>query len=166
MRLTNTYPLLAAMTVLATTILGSTTQLQANSLDTIKFGVPQRKLIARAENALAQQLQGKPVVVDIYASWCPACRNIAPTLSQLKQKYKNKVNFVVLDVRDRTSVADSNKMARKLGLTQFFNAHKAQTSTVAIIDPSTGKILKQFRNNADLAEYTAILDRAITEISK
>jgi thiol-disulfide isomerase/thioredoxin len=166
MRLTNTYPLLAAMTVLATTILGSTTQLQANSLDTIEVGVPQQKLIARAENALARQLQGKPVVVDIYASWCPACRNIAPTLSQLKQKYKNKVNFVVLDVRDRESVANSNKMAGKLGLTQFFNAHKAQTSTVAIIDPSTGKVLKQFRNNADLAEYTAILDRAITEISR
>jgi thiol-disulfide isomerase/thioredoxin len=27
---------------------------------------------------LARQLQGKPVVVDIYASWCPACKNIAP----------------------------------------------------------------------------------------
>uniref|UniRef100_UPI0035932352 TlpA family protein disulfide reductase n=1 Tax=Chamaesiphon sp. TaxID=2814140 RepID=UPI0035932352 len=36
---------------------------------------------------LAQQLQGKPVVVDIYASWCPACKNIAPTVSQLKQQY-------------------------------------------------------------------------------
>jgi hypothetical protein len=51
-------------------------------------------------------------------------------------------------------------------LTQFFNAHKAQTSTVAIMDPATGKIIKQFRNNADLAEYQAILDRSITEISK
>jgi thiol-disulfide isomerase/thioredoxin len=165
MKLTNSYPILAAMTVFATTIVGLT-PLQANSLDNIKVGVPQQKLIARAENALAQQLQGKPVVVDIYASWCPACRNIAPTLSQLKQKYKNKVNFVVFDVRYHESVADSNRMARKLGLTQFFNAHKAQTSTVAIIDPATGKILKQFRNNANLAEYTAILDRAITDISK
>jgi thiol-disulfide isomerase/thioredoxin len=35
--------------------------------------------------ALASELQGKPVVVDIYASWCAACKNIAPTLSQLKQ---------------------------------------------------------------------------------
>jgi thiol-disulfide isomerase/thioredoxin len=30
--------------------------------------------------ALAPSLQGKPVVVDIYASWCPACRTIEPTL--------------------------------------------------------------------------------------
>lgn len=164
MKLANIYPLLAAMTVLAT--IAGTTPLPANSSGTIKLAAPQQKLIARTENALARQLQGKPVVVDIYASWCPACRNIAPTLSQLKQKYKNKVNFVVLDVRDRESVSDSNKMAKKLGLAQFFNAHKAQTSTVAIIDPRTGKILKQFRNNADLIEYTTILDRAITDISK
>jgi thiol-disulfide isomerase/thioredoxin len=165
MKLTTAYPILAATTALVTTMVG-VTPLQANSLATAQVGVPQPQLIARSENALARQLQGKPVVVDIYASWCPACRNIAPVLSQLKQKYKNKVNFVVLDVRDRESVADSNRMARKLGLTQFFNTHKAQTSTVAIIDPSTGKVLKQFRNNADIAEYTAILDRAITDIPK
>ena len=164
MKLANIYPLLAAMTVLAT--IAGMTPLPANSSGMIKLAVPQQKLSARTENALARQLQGKPVVVDIYASWCPACRNIAPTLSQLKQKYKNKVNFVVLDVRDRESVGDSNRMAKNLGLSQFFNAHKAQTSTVAIIDPRTGKILKQFRNNADLVEYTTILDRAITDISK
>jgi thiol-disulfide isomerase/thioredoxin len=165
MKLITAYPILAATTALLTTIVGIT-PLQANSLATAQVGVAQPQLIARSENALARQLQGKPVVVDIYASWCPACRNIAPTLFKLKQQYKNKVNFVVLDVRDRESVADSNRMAKKLGLTQFFNTHKAQTSTVAIIDPSTGKVLKQFRNNADLAEYTAILDRAITDISK
>lgn len=165
MKLTNTYPIIAAMTVLATTIVGLA-PLSANSSATFEVSVPQQQLVARSDNALARQLQGKPVVVDIYASWCPACRNIAPTLSQLKQKYKNKVNFVVLDVRDRESVGESNRMAKKLGLSQFFNAHKAQTSTVAIIDPRTGKILKQFQNNADLVEYTTILDRAITDISK
>jgi thiol-disulfide isomerase/thioredoxin len=165
MKLTAAYPIFAAITALTTTIAGIT-PLSANSLSTAKVGIPPQQLIARADNALARQLQGKPVVVDIYASWCPACRNIAPVLSQLKQQYKNKVNFVVLDVRDRESVSASNRMAKKLGLTQFFNAHKAQTSTVAIIDPATGKILKQFRNNAHLTEYQAILDRSITEISK
>ena len=92
MKLTTAYPIVAAMTAIVTTIIG-VTPLQASSLATAQVGVPQPQLIARAENALARQLQGKPVVVDIYASWCPACRNIAPVLSQLKQQYKNKVNF-------------------------------------------------------------------------
>jgi thiol-disulfide isomerase/thioredoxin len=39
-----------------------------------------------AKGALAPQLQGKPVVVDIYATWCSGCKNIAPTLSDLKTR--------------------------------------------------------------------------------
>jgi thiol-disulfide isomerase/thioredoxin len=157
--------ILATMTGLMTMIIGAT-PLPANSRSNVIIPIPQTQLIARADTALARQLQGKPVVVDIYASWCPACRNIAPTLTQLKQQYKNKVNFVVLDVRDRETTANSIKMARKLGLTRFFDANKAQTSTVAIIDPATGKILKQFRNNSDIAEYKSIIDQSIVQMEK
>jgi thiol-disulfide isomerase/thioredoxin len=92
------------------------------------------------------------VVVDIYASWSPGCKNIAPTLSQLKQQYGTKANFIVFDVSDSKATQTSMKMAARLGLTSFFNANKSQTSTVAIIDPASGKIIKQFRNNPELAD--------------
>jgi hypothetical protein len=42
-------------------------------------------------------------------------------------------------------------------------ANKSKTSTVAIIDPATGKIMKQFQNNAPITEYSSILDRAIAQ---
>lgn len=35
----------------------------------------------KGETSLAKELQGKPVVVDIYATWCPGCKNIALTIS-------------------------------------------------------------------------------------
>lgn len=110
---------------------------------------------------LAKKLQGKPVVIDIYASWCPACKNIAPTLSQVKQQYAGKANFVVLDVSDKSKSSQSEKLAKQLGLGKFFAANKAQTGAVAIVDPATGKILAQYRNNAELSAYTSILDAAI-----
>ncbi|MBD2152344.1 thioredoxin family protein [Pseudanabaena sp. FACHB-1277] len=113
--------------------------------------------------SLAKKLQGKPVVVDIYASWCSACKNIAPTLSQLKQQYAGKVHFVVLDVSDRSSTARSEAIAKELGLSAFFAANKTQTGSVAIVDPSTGKILSQQRNNANKATYTKVLDAALAK---
>ncbi len=120
--------------------------------------------ISKGETApLAQKLQGKPVVVDIYASWCPGCKNIAPTLSQLKQQYSTKASFVVFDVTDAKTTKASMKMAEELGLTSFFNANKSKTSTVAIIDPATGKIMQQFQNNAEITEYSSVLDTAIAQ---
>jgi thiol-disulfide isomerase/thioredoxin len=111
---------------------------------------------------LAKKLQGKLVVVDIYASWCPACQNIAPTLSQLKQNYEGKAHFVVLDVSDRSKAKKSEQTAKELGLSQFFAANKSQTGMVAIIDPANGKILTQHRNNANLQDYSSVLDAAVS----
>lgn len=122
-------------------------------------------LIAQGESTpLAKQLQSKPVVVDIYASWCPGCKNIAPTLSQLRQQYAGKANFIVFDVSDSKKTQASMKMAAKLGLTSFLNTNKSQTATVAIIDPATGKVMKQFRNNAELTAYTSILNNSIAKM--
>jgi thiol-disulfide isomerase/thioredoxin len=163
MKFLPTSSILAIAATLATTTVGAIATVQNISSPSVQS--PARStLIAKAEaTPLAKQLQGKPVVVDVYASWCPGCKNIAPTLSQLKQQYSGKANFVVFDVTDSKTTQASMKMAAKLGLTGFFNANKAQTSTVAIIDPATGKVLKQFRNNAELTEYTGILDRAIAQ---
>jgi thiol-disulfide isomerase/thioredoxin len=113
--------------------------------------------------ALAKELQGKPVVVDVYASWCPSCKNIAPTLSTLKQEYKGKANFVVLDVTDKATSKATEEKVKKLGLSSFFKANKSKTSTVAVIDPATGKIIKQFQNNPDKADYKTVLDEAIAQ---
>ena len=112
---------------------------------------------------LTKKLQGKPVVVDIYASWCPACNNIAPTLSQLKQQYAGKVHFVVLDVSARASTAQSEAIAQELGLSDFFAANKNRTGSVTIVEPSTGKILSQNYNNPNKSTYTRVLDSAIAK---
>jgi thiol-disulfide isomerase/thioredoxin len=92
---------------------------------------------------LARELQGKPVVIDVFATWCPACKNVAPTLSQLKKDYAGRVNFVVLDVTDRATTGKTEARATQLGLSQFLKANKAQTGLLTIVDPATGTILAQ-----------------------
>ncbi|MBE9030135.1 redoxin domain-containing protein [filamentous cyanobacterium LEGE 11480] len=111
--------------------------------------------------ALAKELQGKPVLVDVYATWCKSCQKIAPTLTKLKEDYKDKVNFVVLDVTDKSTVAEAEATAKKLGLSEFLKQNKSQTSLVAIFDPATGKILAQHRKNANIDDYTTVLNAAL-----
>jgi thiol-disulfide isomerase/thioredoxin len=163
MKFLPTTSLLAIAATLATTTVASMAAIQNLATSPAKIS-SSATLIAKGETTpLSKKLQGKPVIVDIYATWCPGCKNIAPTLSQLRQQYASKANFVVLDVTDANTTKASMKLAKELGLTSFFNANKSQTSTVAIIDSATGKIMKQFRNNADLAEYTGIIDLAIAQ---
>jgi thiol-disulfide isomerase/thioredoxin len=151
-----------AATLLATTV-GSMAAIQTLSTPSTKLPIASTSIAEGKTSPLAQKLQGKPVVVDIYASWCPGCKNIAPTLSQLKQKYDTKASFVVFDVTDAKTTKASMKMAEELGLTGFFNTNKSKTSTVAIIDPATGKIMQQFQNNAEITEYSSVLDTAILQ---
>lgn len=151
---------LSAASVL--TLLGMTAMVTSRP----EISVAQTQISRASAKPLAKELQGKPVVVDIYASWCPGCKNIAPTMSSLKQKYQGKVNFVVFDVSDRATTQASEAKAQKLGLADFLAANKAQTSLVAIIDPATGKVLQQFRNNPDKDDYVTVLERAIAQMKK
>ncbi|PSB01971.1 TlpA family protein disulfide reductase [Merismopedia glauca] len=131
-----------------------------------QISVAQPIQIARAPRPLATELRDKPVVVDIYATWCPGCQNIAPTLSMLREQYKGKAHFIVLDVTNRSTTRESEAKARKFGLSEFFSANKSQTSTVAIINPRTGQILKRFHNNPDQNDYSTVLDRAIASMKQ
>jgi thiol-disulfide isomerase/thioredoxin len=115
---------------------------------------------------LAKELQGKPTVADVYATWCPACKAIAPTLSSLKEEYKGKINFVVLDVSDRAATNQAQATAQKLGLTKFLEANKSSTGTVAVIDPATGEIISQFRGNTNKEDYVAGIKTVADRIKK
>ncbi len=112
---------------------------------------------------LAAELQGKPVVVDIYASWCPACKNVAPTLEKLKKEYAGKANFVILDVTDKAAIAKSTARAKELGLDKFLAKNQSQTGLIAVMDPATGKVLTQEQNEPEIATYKKPLDAFIAK---
>ncbi len=150
---------------LAIAFLGGALGVASVSLSSPQVSVAQM-MQTQAPKALSPSLQGKPVVVDIYATWCPGCQTIAPTLSQLKKQYQGKVNFVVLDVSDKNTTKAAEAKAKQLGLTTFFEANKTQTATVAIIDPATGMVIQQFRKNANVGDYTKVIDGQISRMAK
>src|SRR5689334_1599297 len=45
-----------------------------------------------------QGLQAEgPVIVDVWADWCPPCRAAAPLYARLSEEYAGKVGFAKLD---------------------------------------------------------------------
>lgn len=110
---------------------------------------------------LAPALQGKPVVVRIHADWCPACKATQATIDELKRSYAGKINFVQFDVTNAKTAAASQAEAQKLGLEKFYNAAKAATSAVAVIDPKDGKIGATFYNDSSIGDYERAIDAAL-----
>jgi len=117
-------------------------------------------LAQKPAGALAPSLQGKPVVADIYASWCPACRTIAPTLRSLEKSQAGKATFVTFDVSDAARLKASRERARALGLGAFLEANRSQTSLVAVLDPRSGTSVQTFRASADAGAYVAAIGKA------
>ena len=133
---------------------------QANS-DTVLAEAPTAQ--GSVGGPLADSLQGKPVVVDVFATWCAGCKNIEGTLSQLRQDYGDRVNFVVLDVTNKAKVEETEALATELGLSDFLAEKKSKTSTVAIVDPATGDILTIYKNNPNIDDYTQVLNAALAQ---
>jgi len=40
----------------------------------------------------------KPTFLEFYAEWCEVCKEMAPKVSDLKEKYEKDINFVFLNV--------------------------------------------------------------------
>lgn len=104
----------------------------------------------------------KILVVQIFASWCPGCKNIQPTLDQLVKEVEG-IDFVQLDVSTPSKAQASLKKAKELNISDFYNANKSKTATVGILVPETSEIISILENNNDLEEYTEAIDKAKTK---
>jgi cytochrome c biogenesis protein CcmG, thiol:disulfide interchange protein DsbE len=63
-------------------------------------------------------LAGQPVLVNLWASWCPPCRAEMPAMQRVYEEYQAQ-GFVILAVNatDQDSLAAANAFVESLGLT-------------------------------------------------
>lgn len=68
---------------------------------------------------------GRPAVVNVWASWCGPCRAEAPLLTEAHAEYGNDVLFVGVDVQDSQPSAKEFIETYGLDFQHFFDPDKA-----------------------------------------
>lgn len=83
----------------------------------------------------AAQAAGKPVLVDVFASWCPTCRAQAPTIESLPRDAAfSKVVILRLDF-DRQTAEERQLGVRVQSTLIAFRGAKETARAVDISDP-------------------------------
>ena len=120
--------------------------------------------------------RGKTVVLNFWGSWCPPCRDEAPTLAVLAQQYgKQGVAFLGDDVGDTT--ANALAFTKSIGIgypsindpgyavVQKFSqvAPVSDTPTTVVID-KTGHVVGMVLGKVSYGQLTTLLrDAAVTQ---
>jgi cytochrome c biogenesis protein CcmG/thiol:disulfide interchange protein DsbE len=74
------------------------------------------RVLGTGETLSSRELQGAPVIVNFWASWCIPCREEAPVLEQKWQKYRDQgVRFLGVNVQDAEQ--DALAFVEEFGLT-------------------------------------------------
>ena len=76
-----------------------------------------------------QQLQGKPVVINMWATWCAPCRREMPVLQQAQQNHPH-IQFVLLNQGEKAPVVSAYLQKNQIQLSSVWLDEAMQTRTV------------------------------------
>ena len=95
---------------------------------------------------LGQYIGKTPMLIEFWATWCPNCRELMPTLLDAQKKYGDKVKFVNLAV----AINQSPEKVRR-----FLAAHPLPHETLYDLE---GKAAGAF--DAPATSYVVVLDKS------
>ncbi len=78
--------------------------------------------------------KGQPVVLEFWATWCPLCRQLEPTMRAARATFGDRVRFVNVGVAANQTPERQRKHAEANGMggTLVFDRHDAATKAFAV----------------------------------
>lgn len=53
---------------------------------------------------------GRPMIVDFSATWCPPCRQLKPIFEKLAEDFRGRIDFVTIDVDENPELAQAYRV--------------------------------------------------------
>jgi thiol-disulfide isomerase/thioredoxin len=88
---------------------------------------------------------GQPHFIEFYAWWCPSCTEMLPSVRQLEQQYKDRVDFHILNVDHAANRAIVYK-------------YRAYGIPLTVLLDAKGLVVRRIRGHQDEAALTAALE--------
>lgn len=114
---------------------------------------------------LAQYVGKTPVVLEFWATWCPLCKKLEPSMAAAREQYAGRVTFVSVGVPNNQSPERQKAYAaeKRLGGTFVFDrdskavaAYKApHTSYVVVVDKAGTVVYTGVGGDQDIAAAAA-----------
>jgi thiol-disulfide isomerase/thioredoxin len=110
------------------------------------------KVGAKAPGAAVERLDGtavniadfyghQPVVLEFWATWCPLCRKLEPSMQAAREKYAGKVTFVSVGVAANQTPEKQKAYVDDKKLTGVFTFDRANEAMKAFAVPHTSYIV-------------------------
>ena len=114
---------------------------------------------------------GKVVMIDFWASWCPPCRQEAPSLAQVYKEYQDKgVEFIGISIWDRLN--DAKDYDHVFGITYPTGLDSKGTILVdysvrgipeKVFIDAQGQLIAKFIGPSDVEGLRETLDRILAD---
>ena len=63
------------------------------------------------------QFKGKPVIINLWASWCPPCKSEMPVFEKLCKKYDGEIVFMMINLTTQDDISDAKGFIKDSGYT-------------------------------------------------
>ena len=129
------------------------------------FSVP---LVGGGEFKLSENL-GKPVFINMFATWCPPCVGEMPEINQLAKDFADQASFIAIDIGEDESTAksfaDSNGYTLPFAYSEdgmpFGDAYQIQSIPRTFILNADGTISAFYEGSRDYDTFKAAIQAAL-----
>lgn len=118
------------------------------------------------------EFYGKPIIINIWATWCGPCQMELPHFNEACQKYGDKIQFIMLDLTDGSyetrdgTIAFAENMGYSFPL--FFDemgegsqAYDVQAIPLTIVINAYGRIVDSHLGSMSSEELQALIDKVL-----